>query len=278
LAAEMSLAARHKVSPTEAAQGVLDVVNVNMERALRHVSVERGHDPREFALVPFGGAGGLHAVDLARGLRIPRVILPAHPGALSAIGIVASDVVKDQSRTVMLEVSSGRVPKLENIFREMERLARATLRSEGFADARQRHEQRLGMRYLGQSFEIEIKNTRGDLAAAFHRAHQARYGYAQEKNSVEVVSARLRSSGMVEKPGVKRSRTAPQKTSVKGHADTKVYLNGKQTRAAVYHREQLAPGMSLRTPCIVAEYSATAMIPDGARAKIDEFGNLIIDA
>jgi len=278
LAAEMSMAARRKVSAIEAARGVLDVVNVNMERALRHVSVERGHDPREFALVPFGGAGGLHAVDLARGLRIPRVVLPAHPGALSAIGIVASDVVKDQSRTVMLEVKSGTVQKLESIFREMERLARAMLRREGFAHSRQRHEQRLGMRYLGQSFEIEIKNTRGDLASAFHRAHRARYGYAQEKNTVEVVSARLRSSGLVEKPKVERTKTAPGKGLVKGHADAEIYVNGKRALAAVYHREKLPPGVSLRVPCIVAEYSATTLIPGGAVARVDVYGNLIIEA
>lgn len=278
LAAEMSRAARRKVSAIEAARGVLDVVNVNMERALRHVSVERGHDPREFALVPFGGAGGLHAVDLARGLRIPRVVLPAHPGALSAIGIVASDVVKDQSRTVMLEVKSGTVQKLEGIFREMERLARAMLRREGFADSRQRHEQRLGMRYLGQSFEIEVRNTRGDLASAFHRAHRARYGYAQEKNTVEVVSARLRSSGLVEKPKVERTKTAPRKDSVKGHADAEIYVNGKRARATVYHREKLPPGASLRAPCIVAEYSATTLIPGGAVARVDVYGNLIIEA
>ena len=97
----MSKAARRKVSVNEAAQGVLDVVNTNMERALRHISVERGHDPREFTLVPFGGAGGLHAVELARALQIPRVLLPFAPGALSAIGVVAADVVKEQSRTVM---------------------------------------------------------------------------------------------------------------------------------------------------------------------------------
>ena len=103
LASQMSAAAGCRVSTIEAAHGVVDVVNTNMERALRHVSVERGNDPRGFALVPFGGAGGLHAVALARALRIPRILVPASPGALSAIGVLAADVVKDQSRTVMLE-------------------------------------------------------------------------------------------------------------------------------------------------------------------------------
>ena len=276
LAAEMSSAAGRKVRTVEAAHGVLQVVNVNMERALRHVSVERGHDPREFALVPFGGAGGLHAVDLARGLGIPRVLLPAHPGALSAIGVVVSDVVKDQSRTVMIEVKRDTGRRLKSIFREMEKVAREMLRREGFVNSRQRHQQRLGMRYLGQSFEIEITNTSDDPAAAFHRAHHARYGYAQQKNRVEIVSARLRSLGLVEKPEVERMRSRPPR-KVKGHGGTEIYVNGKAIQAAVYHREELPPGVSLRGPVIVTEYSATTLIPGGARAKMDEFWNLIID-
>src|SRR6185436_299778 len=102
LAVELSAVAAGKVSIFEAALGVLDVVNTNMERALRHVSVERGNDPRAFTLVPFGGAGGLHALALAGALRIPRILVPASPGALSANGVLTADVVKDQSRTVML--------------------------------------------------------------------------------------------------------------------------------------------------------------------------------
>src|SRR5437588_646813 len=107
LATQMSQASRRKVSLIEAARGVLDIVTTNMERALRHISVERGHDPREFTLIPFGGAGGLHAVELARALRIPRVLLPPSPGALSALGVLTADVVKEQTRTVMIEASAG---------------------------------------------------------------------------------------------------------------------------------------------------------------------------
>src|SRR5688572_16798735 len=124
LAGDLSRVTGKRTSVIAAAEGLVSIANTNMERALRHVSVERGHDPREFTLVPFGGAGGLHAVDLARGLGIPRVLLPAHPGALSAIGVVVSDVVKDQSRTVMLEVKSDTGRRLKSIFREMEKVAR----------------------------------------------------------------------------------------------------------------------------------------------------------
>jgi N-methylhydantoinase A len=277
LALEMSAAARRKVTRIEAAQGVLDVVNTNMERALRHISVERGHDPREFTLIPFGGAGALHAVALAGALRVPRVLIPSLPGALSALGVLTADVVKEQSRTVMLEVARGVEQKLEGVFREMEKQARAALHREGFAESKQRHERSLAARYQGQSFELQIKQTRGDLRAAFHRAHRARYGYAQEKNAVEIVSARLRSSGLVEKLKVARSKLSPQKGLARPHDFMESYFERKKIRAAVYRREKIQPGARLRVPCIVTEYSATALIPAGSRARVDLYGNLVVD-
>jgi len=277
LASEMSAAARRKISAIEAADGVLEVVNTNMERALRHVSVEKGNDPRDFTLVPFGGAGGLHAVALAQALRIPQVFLPSSPGALSAVGVVTADVVKDQSRTVMFEAERGIAPKLERIFAEMKKQARAILRREGFADARQRHERTLAARYKGQSFELQLKQTSGEIAAAFHRAHRARYGYAHEKNVVEIVSARLRSSGVIEKSKAKRFRISPAKDFAKPHTFVETYFKRRKARVAVYQRERLRAGSRLRTPCIVTEYSATAVIPEKCKARVDAYANLIID-
>ncbi|HKP35495.1 MAG TPA: hydantoinase/oxoprolinase family protein [Pyrinomonadaceae bacterium] len=277
VARDMSKAARRKVSPVDAAIGVLEVVNTNMERALRHISVERGHDPREFTLVPFGGAGGLHAVALARALQIPRVLLPALPGALSAIGVVTADVVKDQSRTVMIEVTEAATKKLERAFDAMEKEARARLRSEGFAESKQRHERSLAARYQGQSFELQIKQTRGDIAAAFHRAHLARYGYAQETNVVEIVSARLRSIGLVEQSSLKRHAASRLKGLAKPHGVVETWFEGKRSKVAVYRREELAAGSRLRTPCIVMEYSATTLIPAKTIAQVDRKGNVLVD-
>jgi len=277
LAKEMTKAATRKVSAIEAACGVLNVVTANMERALRHISVERGHDPRDFALLPFGGAGGLHAVDLARALRIPRVLVPRSPGALSALGVLQADVVKEQSRTVMLEAARGVEKRLESVFREMEKSARAILRDEAFPEAKQRHERSLAARYKGQSFELQIKTTSGNIAAAFHRAHQARYGYAQDKNVVEIVSARVRSIGIVRSPRVNKSRALLRgHTSTKPHDSIETYFDGKKVRAGVYRREQLAPGARLRTPCIVTEYSATTLIPQHVSAAVDRHTNLVI--
>jgi len=279
LAHEMSAAAGRRVHLMESALGVVRVVNTNMERALRVISVERGYDPRDFALLPFGGAGGLHAVELARALRIPRVIAPLSAGALSASGALSSDVVKDWSRTLMLEAVKENSAKIEKAFREMEREAREALRLEGFNGARQRHERLLAVRYQGQSFELEIKwSAGGHLAEAFHRAHLGRYGYAQARNSVEIVSARLRSIGVVEKTMARRARlSSRKKITVEPRSHAKVHFADGPSRAAIYSREELPPGAHLRAPCIVTEYSATTLIPKGARAFVDEHGNLIIE-
>lgn len=287
LASQMSRASGRRVSVREAARGVVRVVNTNMERALRVISVERGYDPREFVLLPFGGAGGLHAVELARALRVPSVIAPVSAGALSATGALSSDVVKDWSRTVMLEGLKENYAKIEGAFREMEREARAALRLEGFIGARQRHERSLAVRYKGQSFELEIKWARGvggggvgrnRLAEAFHQAHRARYGYAQEANHVEVVSVRLRSIGIVEKLRVARERPPPGKVRAAASREfATVYFTEKPARAHLYNRDELDAGTRLHTPCIVMEYSATTLIPPGAEAFVDEHGNLIIE-
>ena len=259
LADDLSRVSGKRASITAAAQGVLAVANTNMERALRHISVERGHDPRQFALLPFGGAGGLHAVELARSLRIPTVIVPTAPGALSAVGVLVADVIKDQSRTVMFTYGAKEIAKLGKVFVEMEREATKVLRGEGFPRSKQRHERSLAMRYRGQSFELEVRDTTGNLASAFHRAHRERYGYAQEQSEIEIVSARLRSFGLVEKLAQRKISSGKNK------------LHGN-----IYRRDELGAGAKLKTPCIVTEYSATTLIDADSKARIDSYGNILI--
>jgi N-methylhydantoinase A len=273
LAEDLSRVSGKRCSLTAAAEGVLSVANTNMERALRHISVERGHDPRQFALLPFGGAGGLHAVDLARALRIPTIIAPVAAGALSAVGVLVADVIKDQSRTVMFTYEAKSIARLGKVFGALEREATAVLRAEGFARSQQRHERSLAMRYRGQSFELEVKDTTGDLAAAFHRAHRERYGYAQEESEIEIVSARLRSFGLVEK--LAQRKIASGKT--KPHGKVRAYFDGRKTSMALYKRDELLANTKLITPCIVTEYSATTLIDADSKARIDHFGNLLID-
>jgi N-methylhydantoinase A len=280
LAREMSEAGGREVSAVEAALGVVRVVNAGMERALRAVSVERGFDPRACALVSFGGAGGLHAVELARHLRVPRVVVPREPGALSALGCLRADVLKSLSRTLMLEVSDGvRTGEIERAFKALEREARAALKREGFADARQRHAHTIAARYRGQSFELEIPWGGGRrLVERFHAEHEARYGYAQTADSIEVVSARLLSAGLVEELTEERSRRArPSRVTVAPHATARVHFDEGERDTAVYRREDLSAGMRLRTPCVVTEYSSTTLVPAFARASTDARRNLVIE-
>ncbi len=276
LASDLSKVSGRRCSVTEAAEGVLSVANTNMERALRYISVERGHDPRQFALLPFGGAGGLHAVELARALRIPAIIVPAAPGALSAVGVLVADVIKDQSRTVMLTYRQKQIAKLGKVFGEMEKEAAALLRGEGFTRSRQRHERSLAMRYRGQSFELEVRDTKGDLAASFHHTHRERYGYAQEQSEIEIVSARLRSFGLVAKLGQQRLPASTQRGKTKPHDKATAYFDGSKAEIGLYRRAELLAGAKLQTPCIVTEYSATTLIPTGSAAHVDDFGNLLI--
>lgn len=272
LARELSAAAGRKVSVEEAALGILRIVNANMERAIRAVSVERGYDPRRFTLVTFGGAGGLHAVALARALRIPRVIVPRDPGALSAFGVLVADVVREQTRTVML--CEERFADIEALFRELEEQNARALEREGFA--RQKHTRFLAARYRGQSFELELRwRPKTNPVETFHRAHEMRYGYARRGSPVEIVSVRVRSVGIVEKIAEQRAKRMRARRA--GAQRVNVIFDDGARPCNLYRREDLLPGTRLVAPCIVTEYSSTTLIPAGARACVDRFGNLVIE-
>ena len=165
---------------------------------------------------------------------------------------------------------------LEKVFKEMENVAARALRCEGFAASKQRHARALALRYQGQSFELEIKLTGEDIEESFHRAHRERYGYAQEGNVVEVVAAHVRSSGLVGTAREVRSSARRKKGIAKPSRFTEAYLEGKKTKVAVYDRDRLSAGEQLRVPCIVTEYSTTTMVPNDTVAKVDMFGNVII--
>jgi N-methylhydantoinase A len=274
LAREMSRFSDEPVTPERAALGVVQVANIQMERALRVVSVERGQDPRLFSLVSFGGAGGLHVCELASALRIPRVIVPASPGTLSALGVLLGDVVKDYSRTVMMKASGLDARAIEKHFSALEREAARDLASEGFRGDRVRLARSVAMRYVGQSFEIDV-SWGGGFARAFHAAHRERYGYADDSRPSEIVSLRVRATGITDKPALKRS---PAKEGLKAEPSyfAKVHLTEKLRRTPVYSRENLKPGMTITGPAIITEYSSTTLIPAGRGATIDPWLNILI--
>ncbi len=276
LAIEMSRASSRRVTREQAALGVIRVANSNMERALRLVSVERGHDPRRFTLVSFGGAGGLHAAALASALRIPRVLIPAYPGAFSALGVLLADVVKDYSRTVMLAVEGSRMPgQIKKEFASLEKQAVRDLQSEGLTRAQIKLIRTLAMRYRGQSFELEVPA--GESAVAiFHRAHGERYGHSNPDRAVEIVSLRLRGVGLTGKPALKRAGRYKPYTP-EPERKSMIWLGEKRRSAAVYDRAGLRPGALINSPAILIEYGSTNLIPPGWTASVDRWGNLMLD-
>lgn len=255
------------------ATGVIQVVNSNMEKALRLVSIERGHDPREFTLVAFGGAGGLHACELAQALAIPRVIVPALPGALSAYGILASDVIKDLSRTILLRVKDE-VPrgKLENEFRALERAAQRQFREEGWR-GKPRFVRSVDMRFRGQGYELNILFT-ADLGADFLREHQRRYGYAYENRELEIVTLRLRAILPVSNLNLEVEENEHRGTPA-AHG-VKTWFGNRLFSTRLYDRPHLVRSQRYSGPAIITEYSATTVIPPGARFQSDKAGNLVL--
>ena len=276
------------------ADGVIRVVNATMEKAIRVVSVERGRDPREFVLVAFGGAGGLHASALAEALGIPQVIVPALPGALSALGILASDVVKDYSRTVLWRVA-GEIPlvRLKQEFAELEKRAATVFEQEGWP-GRAGYERSVDVRYRGQGYELSIPLSK-NLLKEFEREHRRRYGYIHPNREVELVTLRLRAvvkSPRLEITAAHAGRIDSRKTS---HAVTdtlsgsgratlasfsasevRVLFGGKKLKTKIHSRDNLHPDKKYSGPAIITEYSATTVIPPGKRFHLDRAGNLII--
>jgi N-methylhydantoinase A len=274
LADEMSRFAKRRITAERAALGVIRVANANMEAALRVVSVERGQDPRLFTLVSFGGGGGLHVCELAAALRVPRIIIPRSPGTLSALGVLLGDVVKDYSRTVMRSNRGLDARELERDFAVLEREAVRDLKREGFGKERMKLRRSVAMRYVGQSFEIDVA-WGGDIQAKFHAAHRERYGYADSSRPIEIVSLRVRASGVTEKPRTKRWPSGRSKTA-KASRTSRVYLSERPLNVPVYARDDLSVGSKVAGPAIITEYSSTTLIPSGFKVEVDPWLNLLI--
>jgi len=254
------------------AQGVIDVVNNNMEQAIRLISIERGYDPRDFALVSFGGAGGLHAADLARALSIPRVVVPRHPGALSALGLLLSDVRKDYSRSMLIP-AAGAEARVRRELESLHRAGRADLKDEGFEGKSVRILDSLDLRYRGQSYELTVPFAR-TFVSSFHKLHERRYGHSDAARDVEIVNVRSTFFGRAPKirfPKMHKARGKPQPLEV-----ISVGFTGKAQRTSVYNRSGLQHGHVLRGPAIVGEYSSTTLVPPDFVCEVDAFGNLVL--
>lgn len=271
---------RSNLSLEQFAAGVVRVVNATMEKAIRVVSIERGRDPRNFALVAFGGAGGLHACALAEALRIPHVIIPAFPGALSALGILASDVVKDYSRTILWRFS-GKIPLLQlaREFRRLEKNAKRDFREESWQGTPHFHRS-LDVRYRGQGYELNIPLT-PNLRDNFQAEHRRRYGYTHANREIELVTLRLRATLKSTEPSVGADavvRPSQAKLGEVSPIEAPVPFDGKKLKTKIYSRESLKAGRRYSGPAVITEYSATTVIPPRASFHLDKAANLIISS
>jgi N-methylhydantoinase A len=258
----------------EFAAGILRVVETQMEKAIRVISVERGHDPRDFTLVAFGGGGPLHACALARALRIPRVLVPALPGALSAVGILLADVVRDYSRTVMLPGDA--IGNLAEDFAELEQLAASEFAAEGLAGVPERT---LDLRYRRQGYELNVEydpEAPANSIAAFHRQHLQRYGFCDEERPIEIVNLRLRMIAAGEPYAPPRCELVTGDGSAACYAERDVFFDGEFRSTRFYRREQLVPGDAVAGPAMITEYTAATLLPPGSSAQIDSYGNIVI--
>jgi N-methylhydantoinase A/oxoprolinase/acetone carboxylase beta subunit len=253
-----SIARALKISRIAAAQGILRVANANMERAIRLVSVERGHDPRDFALVAFGGCGGLHACEIAQELGIQTVVVPEHAGALSALGMLLADRVRDHAAGVLNRSN------LEREFTRLERTARKDLPGAELIRS-------ADIRYTGQSYELTVPWRADDPAAPFHQEHQRVYGYSNPERAIEIVTIRVRARLHVHKPALLSQR--PPSHSSKNPEVRRIHSAGAWRDTPVYARSSLTTA-AVRGPALMVDYGSTTLVPPGWRFAVDKFGSL----
>jgi len=263
-AAVDSIARGAGISRVASAEGILRVANANMERAIRLVSVERGHDPRDFALVAFGGCGGLHACEIASELGIRTVLVPEHAGALSALGMLLADQVRDHAAGVLNRRD------IEKEYQRLERVARKDLPGAELIRS-------ADIRYAGQSYELTVAWHAANPGQPFHREHQRVYGYANPDRPIEIVTIRVRAKRSVEKPRLvtRRSSGASVRTRQNALGRRRIHSAGSWRPTPVYQRRELAQ-TKLRGPALVVDYGSTTLVPPGWHFSLDRFGNLKI--
>ena len=274
-----ALAKTLKLTTRSLAKGILRIANANMERAIRVVSVQRGFDPRDFALLAFGGAGGLHACDLAASLDISTVLIPEHSGVLSALGMLLADVAKDYSASLLGSkqlTSSDLATALQPLIEQ----AHADLATEGFPSATRTLTAAIAMRYKGQSFEIDVPIEPANidipsLAKAFHQLHAKLYGYSNPDRPTEPVQLRLRATGRTNKPSLATSPDLAPQPLPKPDSTRQVTFARRRLPTPVFHRNHLTPGMYGQGATIIVTGESTNILAPGWSWRIDPTGTLI---
>ena len=270
------------------AHGVLDIVVANMVRAIRAVSVERGHDPRDYTLMPFGGAGALHATEVARSLGIREILVPSSPGLLCAEGLVVSDLKEDFVSSTRMRVDDATLPEIQARADALHEAASAWLQSEAIASERCTESLSLDMRYVGQNFELSVPIEDTDSAATqlpkvailqtlFFEAHEMNYGYHNPQDPIEVVNVRLTARGRLDRPPPPQSTADPSlELSAVGQRSI-WFAPGEPTASPVFRREDLLPGHIIRGPAVIDQLDATTLVFPGDEATMDAGLNLLVE-
>ncbi|MBI4589413.1 MAG: hydantoinase/oxoprolinase family protein [Candidatus Rokubacteria bacterium] len=267
----------------EAAWGIHQIVNTNMELATRVVSIERGRDPRDLAFIAFGGAGPVHGCRLAQALGIPRVILPAAAGVTAAIGLLAAEVKFDVGRTYVRKLEDVDLAYLNRIFAAMEAQAVEVIR-ESAVRGEITLQRWADVRYLGQGFELNVPVALGTLGAgdlvrlrqSFDEAYAARYGYANPKEPIEVVNWKLTALGAGPKVSLPKSDPKGPGNALKASRQAYFPERGGYIDCPVYDRYRLGPGTELTGPAVIEERESTTVLPPGCVARVDDYATLLV--
>jgi N-methylhydantoinase A len=272
------------MDPTRVAHGILQIAVAKMSLAVRGVSVERGYDPRDFALVAMGGAGPLHALEIARDLHIPRVVIPNLPAHFSALGMLMTDVRHDYVRTYYRNVLDADFGELERIYAELIAAGRATLEDEGVVKEGRSYQRSMDLRYVGQEFWLQIPVSEAEVCGGeveairrrFDDVHDRRFGHAAQDEPLELVNVRLTARGA--RPKINFPRVAGDGASAQV-GTRPIYLDdpARQVACAIYRRERLAPGVQVFGPCVIEEYASTTVLFGGDRAETMDTGELLIE-
>ncbi len=266
----------------EAAEGIVRIIEVKMEEAIKAISTMRGHDLRDFMLLAFGGAGPVHAARMARDLGMAGVIVPLYPGVFSALGLLMSDVKHDYIRSRMTPISQLASADVAAVFAQLEAQARADLHRDGFTDKNIRIEPTIDLRYAGQGYEIglpcpaERAAALPELRKAFDAEHKSQFGHSAPEEPVEVVSYRVRGVGVVQPVTMPQFKPAGG-TLADALIETRdVRFDGKTVSCPVYQREKLDAGLTLHGPAVLDQFDCTTVICAGQAARVDEWKNLIV--
>lgn len=272
------------LSLERAANGIVTVVNSNMARAIRSVSVEKGYDVREFSLMAFGGAGPLHACEVARELGMKNVLIPPNPGTLCSLGLLLADTKFDLSRTKVVDGTVENLPVVNGQLEQLVDQGTELLEKEGIAEDRRQFACFIDMRYQRQNFEISIPvppppmstDALNQVIAAFHLEHKRSYGYCKEEAGVQFVCYRVSAVGIIDKPEFSSTPTCSQVPPPQPVEKRQVMFQGKDTYVdtPVYQRSSLLPWQSVAGPCICEQMDTTLVVPEGWTVEVDGYYNL----